>query len=329
MSRKTLNGLEPCGNESLTGFCRMHRYSTVTLGGLFLTASLDHWEAWIASIGSLFSPEAGPLKTGKPERPSLKARYGKFDQDGYFLKGNRRVRPTNPETPTGDGTYCESFPRAGTMRNGIMYRRRSVAHRTRGTAVPLLLSPALMEKHGWTYPKREWETEPEGRRPAADEALRRYPTLTHAAVIQGASEPDGTRGRTLLDCCLAREGLRAENTTQRINPDWADVFMGCPKGFSGAAAVAVSELELWREGFGEMRGFAYGPGAWLLYAPGTEDFPAEIGAWEQSLPRTSGRDDERGIRLYALADGMVPLQMAAAWGILSRNELPASTGVAR
>lgn len=58
-----------------------------------------------------------------------------FDRDSWSWKTSQRC------LVEGWATYSESFPRAGTMRNGIAYRRQASAPLTGGTGSSLFATP--------------------------------------------------------------------------------------------------------------------------------------------------------------------------------------------
>ena len=175
-------------------------------------------------------------------------------------------------------------------------------------------------------------------------ALRRFPTPTRANVTQGLSAPDGKRGITLLQAALMRPGCVAAPASEnasipeqvelfaveevkpverpepehvgRLNPDWLEVLMGLPRGFTSRKPMAPGVFADWLRGWRDLDSWAYGPGWWLGYAPGTWDLPSAAGVWEQDIPRVTAENEGRSERGQAIARAIVPMQMAAAWGLL-------------
>ena len=72
-----------------------------------------------------------------------------------------------------------------------------------------------------------------------------------------------------------------------LNPDWVELLMGWPKGWSSLEPLSDAPMIGWDEG------------------------------WEDGTPRTSKGVTARVDRLKAIGNGQVPQCVAAAWRILA------------
>ncbi|MCC6155699.1 MAG: hypothetical protein IT367_18155 [Candidatus Hydrogenedentes bacterium] len=185
--------------------------------------------------------------------------------------------------------------------------------------------------------------------------IRRFPTVTPAGIRQGLSVPDGKRGLSLLAAAfLGRsqesgvrsqkrqtlffeqgviETARANYAGYRLNPDWLELLQGLPLGWTSGGTPGMEagrykegfrsvreEFRDWLAGWTSLDSWVYGPGWWLGYAPGTEDLPGAVGAWEGDVPRVTNCADAVRCRLCALA--IVPIQMVAAVdALVSRRDM--------
>jgi len=209
---------------------------------------------------------------------------------------------------------------------------------------------------GQTWPRREWirgkgEGLPLGAEAGGHSEIRRFPTVTPAGIRQGLSVPDGKRGLSLLAAAFLKRlpsdaGQKRPRGTQalffeqgqietaaanfagyRLNPDWLELLIGLPLGWtSGSEEVSrrggevAREFEDWYRGWTALDSWGYGPGWWLGYTPGTEDLPGSVGAWERDVPRVTNCVNAVRCRLCAMA--IVPIQMVAAVdAMVSRRDM--------
>ncbi|HRK34460.1 MAG TPA: hypothetical protein PLJ47_07670 [Candidatus Hydrogenedentes bacterium] len=227
---------------------------------------------------------------------------------------------------------------------------------------------------GQTWPRREWvrgkgEGLPLGAESGGHSEIRRFPTVTPAGIRQGLSVPDGKRGLSLLAAAFLKRlpsdaGQKRPRGTQalffeqgqietaaanfagyRLNPDWLELLLGLPLGWTntarGDACLSVaameslektargdarppverlSEFEDWFRGWTALDSWGYGPGWWLGYTPGTEDLPGSVRAWERDVPRVTNCVNAGRCRLCAMA--IVPIQMVAAVdAMVSRRDM--------
>lgn len=102
--------------------------------------------------------------------------------------------------------YSQTWPRAGTMRNGIAYQRRPSAHRTYATEYSLSLMPPNMPKN------------PSG--------------LVPTPVADGDRTTNYAQGGASLGAAV-RNGLsQEEQISGLLNPTWVEWLMGFPIGWT-------------------------------------------------------------------------------------------------
>lgn len=96
-----------------------------------------------------------------------------------------------------------------------------------------------------------------------------------------------------------------EDECTQLNPDWVELLMGWPMGWTSAAPMTAEEFEAWIDGFtaGE-RPSRYGHLAW------------QDGSWESGVPRVSRGVPSRTDRLKAIGNGQVPACAALAFATL-------------
>lgn len=97
----------------------------------------------------------------------------------------------------------------------------------------------------------------------------------------------------LLNAALNGQG--SETTAFHLSPDWVELLMGWPKGWTSLQPMVFVEFELWATG---------------NYWP--DD-------WERETPRVCESRPGRINRLKAIGNGQVPVCAATAWRLLTSN----------
>ncbi|MCC6798297.1 MAG: hypothetical protein IT366_24500 [Candidatus Hydrogenedentes bacterium] len=338
-SRMTTKAQRASSGVSAMGVSKMRACFVVLLGSLFEGDSLASFAAWVKALP--LSRAAWTMIRWRSAEPTCSHAFARWNPESSCWEATKKA--------DGDGTAPDFWPVSGSMRNGIAYRRRPVAPHKRGYGHGLLLSGTLMRILGQDWPRREWVraggNRESGVGPREYGDIRRFPTVTPAGIRQGLSVPDGKRGLSLLAAAFLkrapserpqkRQGLFFEQgqietaaanfAGWRLNPDWLELLQGLPLGWTGTAGnresgVGFREYEDWLAGWTSLDSWGYGPGWWLGYAPGTEDLPGSIGAWERDVPRVTNCVDAMRCRLCAMA--IVPIQMATAVeAMLSRRDM--------
>jgi len=138
----------------------------------------------------------------------------------------------------------------------------------------------------------------------SDATNRRWPTPKEGDWRSGLQ-------RRQFDTMLNVEACRREGVSGsggQLNPDWVELLMGYPRGWTALKPMDMGEFGAWREGFADGNPeVSYGVRAWL------------DGSWEAGTSRIASGTPNRVSRLKALGDGQVPLVVATAWKILSEE----------
>lgn len=215
----------------------------------------------------------------------------------------------------------------------------------------MLLPPPLNAVLGLRYPSRDGDA---FERDEFAERVRRFPALSPHAVTQGLSADDGRRGLTLLAAAMLKPGLGSrvsgleEGGEQgelfwedgeergdeggdtdghgrarmrglgRLNPDWLELMLGLPLGWTRETALDAGEFAAWEAGWMRLEGWGHGPGVWMGYRGGTLDLPGAVGMWERSVPRATLNPHDFA-RARVLGGAVSPVVMAAALGFLMRG----------
>lgn len=186
--------------------------------------------AWILSVQDSHanhfpSPENVKEKTMKGisgQRPSES--FAKWDRNSVFWRMSQGFYGLMDISDEYSGTW----PRAGSMRNGIAYQRQPAAPTTRG--IDCLF---------WPTPKaRDWKRSG-GNRHSPDlptMVRRRTPTAT-----------DGNGGSQ--DPKKRKAGHHTIRLRDRVggplNPEWVEWLMGWPIGWTDLQQLAMGKFQLW------------------------------------------------------------------------------------
>jgi DNA (cytosine-5)-methyltransferase 1 len=106
-------------------------------------------------------------------------------------------------------------------------------------------------------------------------AVKLWPTPT--ATERSGINPKTGRGAGLSKAVK----LAAPQASEKLNPDWVEVLMGFPVGWTD---LDKTDIDLTNKF----------PQAWL------------DGSWEEGIPRTTTRRDGRAARLKQLGNALVP-----------------------
>jgi len=133
-------------------------------------------------------------------------------------------------------------------------------------------------------------------RPKMEKSAKGFPTPT-ARDHKGAYKTDAliradgkSRAFELLPNA-AIEGRGAETVSGTLSPDWVELLMGWPMGWTSLEPMAewrVPTVEQWQDG-----------------------------SWEDGIPRVGVKIPNRVNRLKAIGNGQVPQAAALAWTILT------------
>ena len=236
--------------------------------------------------------------------------FAKLAQDGSCL----RTYQVSLLDPMGTCTpYSDSFPRSGLIVDGIAYLRTPVVRRTNGTGSGLLatptatanqLSPSMMKHPGCraiALPTPTAKTygynkdTPDGKRRYSLDHMARHnkwptPTASDNRDRGNLSHPSiQRRQRNGKHVGLAQS---VSHTSGQLNPEWVELLMGWPKGWTSLEPLPSEVMDDWLEA----------DNYWSL-------------DWEGDTPRT-GKKDNNSSRLKAIGNGQVPACAVKAWRLL-------------
>ena len=143
-----------------------------------------------------------------------------FDRDSWSWKTSQRC------LVEGWATYSESFPRAGTMRNGIAYRRQASAPLTGGTGCLSWPTPTAIDSTG------------RGQRAPGSTGNHLSISLEYAvnrAMWPTPNKEDSRGGVSQTPGGARASGLNA-NVGGSLNPQWVEWLMGFPPEWTALSA---------------------------------------------------------------------------------------------
>ena len=250
--------------------------------------------------------------------------FGKFDQSGCCLRTYQVSLLTSTCTP-----YSGSWPRAGMIVDGTAYLRTPVAPLTKGTGSGSLPTPTAntygtnksasagssirpslnsMAKHAtWPTPDANCGargTQPNWKPTRASGCSAQY-TINQAVRDRGTwptpcASDHRDRGNLSNPSVQRRQrigkqvglGQCVSHTSGQLNPDWVELLMGWPKGWTSLEPLPSEVMEDWL--------------AMDNYWPHD---------WEGDTPRT-GKKANNSSRLKAIGNGQVPACVVKAWRLL-------------
>ena len=124
-------------------------------------------------------------------------------------------------------------------------------------------------------------------------SARNFPTPS-ANDWKGSSQEGQRRGQ------LTDPAMGAIPAGGQLNPDWVELLMGWPLGWTRLDSLDPAVFEAWREAFRSGDAVA-----------GWQD-----GTWEDGVSRVAVKTAHRVPRLTGLGNGQVPPAVAAAWAVL-------------
>ena len=280
-------------------------------------------DMWILSLrDSPVSPSQSQVNSelvkiqGMDSPPPFES-FGKLDQSGSCL----RTFQVSLLAPMGTCTeYVGSWPRAAMILGGIEYLRTPAAPLTRETGSGSLATPTA-KTYGYN------KDTPDGkRRYSLDHMARhnKWPTPTAHLCKEGGYPSEGRRNEPTLTWFANNKwptptasdnrdrgnlshpsiqrrqrngkhvglGQSVSATSGQLNPDWVELLMGWPKGWTSLEPLPSEVMDDWLEA----------ENYWSL-------------DWESDTPRT-GKKDNNSSRLKAIGNGQVPACAIKAWRLL-------------
>lgn len=243
----------------------------------------------------------------------------------------------------GDSTaFLETWPRSGSMLNGECWERPMLVPRTKGSGFGLWRTPgAYVTEEKTTVVKLDGRKPSDPQVDLADQVMaverKLWPTptvcgnnnrkglsansgdgLATAAKTWPTPQASDSRDRgNASTAVIARRiakgkqvmlSMSVSTESGRLNPDWVELLMGWPLGWTSLSELSPSEFARWRDGGSQSEcGHRYGASAWA------------DGSWETGIHRVVNGGAHRSHRLKAIGNGQVPAAAVAAWGLLSHR----------
>jgi len=145
--------------------------------------------------------------------------------------------------------FSETWPCSGTMRNGCVYQRESVALRTDGTEYGYWPTPRASDHKGSTRPDAMSKAASRGFNPNLPEAVGsgKWPTpcASDNRDRGNASSPAIARRiengkQVMLSMCVSSEN-------GRLNPMWVEWLMGWPLGLTDLRPLETDKFREWQQ----------------------------------------------------------------------------------
>ncbi len=268
--------------------------------------SPDDIEEWLRSlppglsVRRTQSPEnKKPTQTKTIRGQRLAELSSSSDRLSYFWRTYQTSLLSKPETDDLTAElYSGTWPRSGTIVDGVAYRLpRSELH-TRATGSGL-----------WPTLTRDYRSRPGPyARRGENFNQRTYPTM-RASEYKGTG-PKGSPSqkhrldRHYLDAVI--EELDGDGGDYFLSPFWCAWFMGYPRGWDELSPLSREAFKVWRNR--------------VLNLTLWDDDPADSGAIPRLVP---AKDDPpfRADRLRALGDSQVPVCAAQAFILLAEMSL--------
>jgi hypothetical protein len=187
--------------------------------------------------------------------------------------------------------FLETWPRWGTMRGGEFWEQSMPAHLTGGAGSGL--------SESWPTP-----TAQDCKNNGAPSQMERNTLPLNAAVKASLATPQARDYRTGQQSRWD-DPERTRNLNDQIggqlNPDWVELLMGWPKGWTSLDPLDPQEFARWVE----------------AHAKGTVWEPE---AWEVGTPRIASGTVKRVDRLRCIGNGQVPNCASLAFQILTTHD---------
>lgn len=207
--------------------------------------------AWLAGFRVRTSAQQGPAQvltvSAQGYGASSRASFARWSPESFgWRTAQCSLLEDSPE-------FLRTLPRWGSMRNGMLYLRQTLAHGISVSGFGSLL-PTLTVCGNYNA-KGSSPTSGDG----LATALKKLPTLVASDATCGV-EPPGRTGRKLLTTLTASNGLDGGSNSRRaalnrgdpipsgpLNPDWCEWFMGFPIGWTASDALAMPKFHEWQQ----------------------------------------------------------------------------------
>jgi hypothetical protein len=185
-------------------------------------------DRWISSLrDSHASLSAWPVKDSENLTPEMGGQppsgsFARYDPDLHYW---RTFQPSLANLTHDE--YSETWPRAGTMRDGVAWRLRMRVRRTSGTVSGLWPTP-VVSRGDYAYSHGKKVMKLAG-------AVKFY-----TPVARMWKNDVGTN----------RIGSLQKQAGGMLNPDWVEWLMGWPIGWTDSKPLEMGRFQLWLDCFG-------------------------------------------------------------------------------
>ena len=217
--------------------------------------------------------------------PTSSGSFAKYDQSLCFW----RTYQASLLTEEGWEEYSQTWPRAGMMQNGTVYRLQPSAPITAGIASGLWATPQARDYRTgqasrWNNPKRS--------RNLNDHVVAKasiWPTPTTQDAKNNGSISQHRRNSLPLNAAV----MQKNNVATLLNPTWVCWMMGWPKNWTSTQPICKESMEEWKKSINNQID-------WWEVDPANDN----------TVPRTIKETPKRASMLRMLGNGWVP-QVAA------------------
>jgi len=218
--------------DKMTDFCRLSRF-----GMTFKPLTADRGEALLTSYLAGFhaktsqsqDEETDLTENGQDSGEKWRGWLAKFDPVTSTLRTAQcSLLEEEPES-------LQTLPRSGMTRNGMLWARQTLVHRTSETGFGLLPTPlASIATHGGPNQRDS------SGRPGLQMAAMNWPTPTaHNAKETNAPSEHNRNTLTL-----------AAQAGGSLNPTWVEWLMGWPLGWTDLKPLETDKFQQWQQQHG-------------------------------------------------------------------------------
>lgn len=227
----------PTRKRSSSPAKKMARSPASPSSATFSSSMLDPSEAVLMSFLADFPARTSVVPAIEQESPEHDQDSGRSSR-GWFA----RLSPTKSEWKTPQTSlladselFSETWPRWGSMRDGVCYLRPILTPIICGSVSGSLLPTLTVNGNN----NRPYPGKKSGYGLAT--AVAMLPTLTTIGLNGGSNSRRAT----------AKRGEPPTHTGP-LNPDWCEWFMGFPIGWTASTALEMPKFQEWRQQHGEL-----------------------------------------------------------------------------
>ena len=267
-----------CSQDRMTELCRLSRFG-ITFE--LLTESLgEELLAWC--LGVFRARTSVPQDEAQESAERNPDSGWKWRESSVKYSPDTRLWKTRQYSLLEDSEwFSETWPRWGTLRDGESWERPMSARPIFGRGSGLWPTPTVEGNNN--APKIGTK-----RGTGLSTAAKSFPTPCATVLDIDSMERLRFSGQTRQAWRDAGEPYKTQ-TIGSLNPDWVELLMGWPKGWTSLEPLESAEMRGWPDD------------------------------WEEGVPRVEKGIPARVQRLKAIGNGQVPQCAAMAWGVLTEK----------